>query len=71
MEAELVSTTDMRYLAPQLGLFAERHNPEADVQKIDKEIADKFKSNFTALMYHLDLENLLIQIHPKEVTMLY
>ena len=56
MEAELVSTTDMRYLAPQLGLFAERHNPEADVQKIDKEIADKFKSNFTALMYHLDLE---------------
>ena len=46
MEAELVSTTDMRYLAPQLGLFAERHNPEADVQKIDKEIADKFKSNF-------------------------
>ena len=56
MEAELVPTSDMRYLPPQLRLFAERHNPNAPVAVLDKEIADKFKSNFTALMYHLDLE---------------
>ena len=56
MEAELVPTTDMRYLPPQLELFAQRHDPTANTEVLDREIADKFKSNFTALMYHLDLE---------------
>jgi hypothetical protein len=56
MEAELVSTDDLRYLPPQLKLFAQRHDPTANIKALDLEIADKFKSNFTALMYHLDLE---------------
>jgi|TARA_B110000091_G_C13683892_1_gene419095 class 3 adenylate cyclase len=56
MEAELVPTTDMRYLSPSLQLFAQRHDPAANVEELDREIADKFKSNFTALMYSLDLE---------------
>lgn len=59
-ETELVPTDDLIFLPPQLGLFAARHDPKKtneDIAKLDKEIADKFKSNFTALMYHLDLES--------------
>ena len=54
--AELVPTTDVRYLPPQLGLFANRHDPAANIADLDREIANRFKTNFTALMYHLDLE---------------
>ena len=55
--AELVGTDDLRYLPPQLALFASRHDPAAHTTEIDREIADRFKTNFTALMYHLDLES--------------
>ena len=57
MEAKLVETDDLRYLPKQLGLFASRHNPNTDLSTVDKSIADQFKTNFTALMYHLDLES--------------
>ena len=56
MEAELVSTKDVRYLPKQLGLFASRHDEMADLSTIDQNIADQFQTNFTALMFHLDLE---------------
>ena len=56
MEAELVSTNDLRYLPKQLGLFASRHNEQADITTIDQNIADQFQTKFTALMFHLDLE---------------
>ena len=56
MEAELVSTKDVRYLPKQLGLFASRHDEMADLSTIDQNIADQFQTNFTALIFHLDLE---------------
>lgn len=55
--ASLVGTDDLRFLPQQLALFASRHNPSMDVKKLDMEIANRFKTNFTAMMYHLDLES--------------
>ena len=52
----LVDTDDLRYLPPQLKLFAARHNPDSNIKELDRKIAESFKTNFTALMYHLDLE---------------
>ena len=56
-DATLVATDDLRYLPPQLELFASRHDPAANTMLLDREIADRFKTNFTALMYHLELES--------------
>ena len=58
MEAELVSTDDLRYIPKQLGLFASRHDAESStkIQDVDRQIADQFQTQFTALMFHLDLE---------------
>ena len=56
LEAELVTTEDNTFLPSQLSLFASRHNPSTDLAKVDSIIAEKFKKNFTAMMFHLDLE---------------
>ena len=56
-DATLVPTDDLRYLPPQLNVFASRHDPEANTMLLDREIADRFKTNFTAMMYHVDLES--------------
>ena len=55
--AVLVPTDDLQYLPPQLGLFASRHNASTDLVAVDQQINAQFKKQYTALMYHLDLES--------------
>jgi len=56
MQAELVSTKDVRFLPPQLALFAARHDPCMDLGELDQKIVEKFEKQFTVLMFHLDME---------------
>jgi class 3 adenylate cyclase len=57
MEPELVSTDDLRYLPKQLSLFASRHDPATDITSVDMQIANQFKTTYTAMMYHLDVDS--------------
>jgi len=58
LETELVPTDDMRYLHPSLKELVSRHDPAADVKKIDDAIHDKFMNPYSALMFEFDFEHI-------------
>ena len=58
LETELVPTDDMRYLHPSLKELVSRHDPAADIKKIDGDIHAKFMNPYSALMFEFDFEHI-------------
>ena len=56
LECEIVPTTHMEWLHPNLAALASRHSVDTDLAKVDKAIHEERMQNFTALMFAFDVD---------------
>ena len=56
LDYAVVPTTDMEWLHPNLGLLVSRHDPDADVAKVDEKLREDRMQELTALMFGFDID---------------